>query len=617
MNLLYDLRMLRAACPPLRTLIRPFAVTLIDLSILNYQHSEMRPERSLKDIAALLAAHDYAEIPDFNTTRYPSPAHGDAIRYITDDTLATLRSIDLLKEKIASDFGPDSPKLSPLATKFYSDLLWTLLLASESGVCLSRSNVKTLWDTNAAEVERIHTLTSTRHSIPMYGPGSDKAMDALITQTVDALDCLSHPALKRTEITKKVSTSIENVNLLLSLLPPDPFDELYEKSPAAAKAYEVLPLIQTFNIRQRMVGTYCRPLLDGHTTGRKETRLRSRLIGPASHDLALCFPDWFPVPSEGRESLDSGGGTKQGRVTCKNPPLLTYSDDRPRSPGGPREPLMHMKGCFRSRYRGGTLVYADYSQIELRIFALLSGDPMMIAEYEAGLDLHIRSAKILLEIVDPHNRRGWKEWTNWKEEGTEASFWRQSGKTGNFLVTFDGEAFKFAETVAADTGIIITLHQASHFVDWLHAHYSVGRAWQQELFDRACTDHRLVLPLTGQSRYFDGDRRTLEKLSKPTICNFPVQTWAANLTLCAWQSITHALHTLSLHHLAHVPLCTYDSLTGDAHPRALNPLISLYHTHLSSNWLMEALFTHLGRRIPIKHDLKLLPNPTPESERAK
>lgn len=63
--------------------------------------------------------------------------------------------------------------------------------------------------------------------------------------------------------------------------------------------------------------------------------------------------------------------------------------------------------------RGNLLIAADYSQIELRVIASLSGDENMIAAFSKGEDIHARTAasinKIKIEEVTPRQRRAAKE----------------------------------------------------------------------------------------------------------------------------------------------------------------------------------------------------------------
>ena len=77
-------------------------------------------------------------------------------------------------------------------------------------------------------------------------------------------------------------------------------------------------------------------------------------------------------------------GAATGRFSCSDPNLQQI----PRSPA--------FRRCFIAP-PGSRLVIADYSQIELRVMAELSGDPRMLAAYQAGEDLHTLTAALLLD----------------------------------------------------------------------------------------------------------------------------------------------------------------------------------------------------------------------------
>ena len=79
------------------------------------------------------------------------------------------------------------------------------------------------------------------------------------------------------------------------------------------------------------------------------------------------------------------GGTATGRLSCSAPNIQNP----------PRDP------AFRALFAptpGRCLVVADYGQIELRVAALVSGDPAMLAVYEQGEDLHRKTAAAVLGI---------------------------------------------------------------------------------------------------------------------------------------------------------------------------------------------------------------------------
>lgn len=53
---------------------------------------------------------------------------------------------------------------------------------------------------------------------------------------------------------------------------------------------------------------------------------------------------------------------------------------------------VNIKECFVSRYEGGYIIEADFSQLEVVGTAIVSGDPMMKRDIRAGIDSHSQSA---------------------------------------------------------------------------------------------------------------------------------------------------------------------------------------------------------------------------------
>ena len=80
-------------------------------------------------------------------------------------------------------------------------------------------------------------------------------------------------------------------------------------------------------------------------------------------------------------------GAASGRMSCSQPNLQNI----PRSDS--REGKM-VKDLFIAP-RGHLLLQADYSQLELRIAAVLSDDPEMRAIFDSGDDYHLRTAKMI------------------------------------------------------------------------------------------------------------------------------------------------------------------------------------------------------------------------------
>jgi DNA polymerase-1 len=97
--------------------------------------------------------------------------------------------------------------------------------------------------------------------------------------------------------------------------------------------------------------------------------------------------------------------TSTGRLSSNNPNLQNIPI---RSEVG-RE----IRKAFIPGFEGGMLVAADYSQIELRIMAHISGDPAMVEAFATGFDIHTATAMRVFGVdvddVEPNMRRKAKE----------------------------------------------------------------------------------------------------------------------------------------------------------------------------------------------------------------
>ena len=89
-------------------------------------------------------------------------------------------------------------------------------------------------------------------------------------------------------------------------------------------------------------------------------------------------------------------GTRGGRFNCRNPNLQNP----------PRDPAF--RGLFTAR-EGYQLIVADYSQIELRIAALIAKDSVMLEAYRTGADLHTRTAAIVAGIPESQVTKGQRQ----------------------------------------------------------------------------------------------------------------------------------------------------------------------------------------------------------------
>lgn len=199
-------------------------------------------------------------------------------------------------------------------------------------------------------------------------------------------------------------------------------------------------------------------------------------------------PNWFQI------------GAKSGRFSCREPNLQNI----------PRNQATRQ--CFIAP-SGHVLLKADYSQIELRIMAKVSGDRRMIAAYSNGEDLHKLTASLVLgkSLYDINSES------------------RQLGKIINFGLIYGMGAKKFKNLAQAEYGVILTLESAARFRQRFFESYS-GIKQFHALVRREWSQGKRV------SRTLGGRRRLWSKDSKPLlneILNNPVQGLSADITKLA------------------------------------------------------------------------------------
>jgi len=181
-----------------------------------------------------------------------------------------------------------------------------------------------------------------------------------------------------------------------------------------------------------------------------------------------------------------------GRFSCSDPNL----QQMPRTAA--------FRRCFIAP-PSSQLVIADYSQIELRVMAELSGDPRMLAAYQAGEDLHTLTAALLLDKA--------------MDQVTKAE--RQAAKAVNFGLIYAMGAEGLQSYAQQSYGVTLTLEEAITFRTRFFAAYGGIAEWQQQM--------RETMPVM-ESRTLSGRRRQwTEPPGIAALYNTPVQDGAADI----------------------------------------------------------------------------------------
>ncbi len=167
-----------------------------------------------------------------------------------------------------------------------------------------------------------------------------------------------------------------------------------------------------------------------------------------------------------------------------------------------------IRGCFVAA-PGKVFLCADYSQIELRMLAHLSGDPALREAYRQNLDIHARTAAALYGVP---------------EDAVTADM-RRAAKVVNFGVLYGMGAHRLAGQLK------ITYAEAKRFIDNYFATYERVGAYITETVSQGRA-RGYVETISGRRRYIPellSDNRVLRENAERIAANTPIQGSAADL----------------------------------------------------------------------------------------
>lgn len=227
------------------------------------------------------------------------------------------------------------------------------------------------------------------------------------------------------------------------------------------------------------------------------------LILPKTNRIHTSFIQW---------------GTATGRLSSRDPNLQNIPI---RSENGKK-----IRAAFIPGNPENTILAVDYSQIELRMLAHLSGDKNLIAAYLNDLDIHAQTASAIYGVS--------------QEEVTSDQ--RRDAKVVNFGVLYGMTAFRLSRDLK------ISRKQAQEFIDGYFNLYS----GVQEFIAKTIVDvHEkgYVETLSGRRRPIPGIFSTDKmecKMAERMAVNTPVQGSAADLIKIAMIRISEKIYKESL-----------------------------------------------------------------------
>lgn len=205
-------------------------------------------------------------------------------------------------------------------------------------------------------------------------------------------------------------------------------------------------------------------------------------------------------------------GTATGRLSCSEPNLQNIPV---RTELGRR-----IRSCFTAG-PGNVLVSADYSQIELRVLAHITGDEELADAFRRGEDIHSWTAAAILGVdpqdVTPDQRR--------------------LAKVVNFGLVYGMGDYGLASRTD------ISLDQARVFLDGYMTRFAAVARWMDATAEQACAEG-VVRTISGRLRSLPGiaDRnRNVSEAARRAALNAPIQGSAADIIKRAMLEVEVAL----------------------------------------------------------------------------
>ncbi|MDP2387035.1 MAG: DNA polymerase I [Bacteroidota bacterium] len=229
-----------------------------------------------------------------------------------------------------------------------------------------------------------------------------------------------------------------------------------------------------------------------------------------------------------------------GRLSSDNPNLQNIPIRTPRG----RE----IRKAFIPRDKDYILLSADYSQIELRIVAAMSGDPNMCEAFNLGKDIHTATAAKVYGI----------------EESEVTKEMRYKAKSVNFGIIYGQGAFGLAENLNISRG------EAKELIENYFKEYGSIKQYMDDSVNFA-REHGYVKTLMGRKRYLRdilSANAVVRGFAERNAINAPIQGSAADMIKIAMINIHKDLKPMGLR--SKMILQVHDELVFDVHKEELS-----------------------------------------------
>lgn len=253
-----------------------------------------------------------------------------------------------------------------------------------------------------------------------------------------------------------------------------------------------------------------------------------------------------------------------GRLSSNNPNLQNIPVRTERG----RE----VRKAFIPRNEDYVIVSADYSQIELRIIAAISGDKHMIEAFKNNQDIHATTAakvyKVPLDKVTPEMRR--------------------NAKSVNFGIIYGVSAFGLAENIG------VSRTEARELIETYFSEYpSIKKYMENQI--KFAKSHGYVQTLLGRKRWLrdiNSTNNVVRGYAERNAINMPIQGTAADMIKLAMIAIYGTFEQKK--YRSKMVLQVHDELVFDAYKEELDEIRPL---------ILEKMKSSLHLDVPIDAEI--------------
>ena len=231
-----------------------------------------------------------------------------------------------------------------------------------------------------------------------------------------------------------------------------------------------------------------------------------------------------------------------GRLSSNNPNLQNIPIRTERG--------QQVRKAFIPRDENHVLMAADYSQIELRIIAALSGDEGMLSAFQNNEDIHSATASKVFNVP--------------LEEVTREQ--RGNAKTVNFGIIYGVSAFGLSQQTNLNRS------EAKELIETYYATYPKLRSYMQDQVDFA-RDNGYVSTVLGRRRYLkdiNSQNAIVRGAAERNAVNAPIQGSAADIIKLAMIAIQNRLENENWK--SKMLLQVHDELVFDVPKEEINTL---------------------------------------------